>query len=179
MLTITKEQQKEFKEAYNNHFAGKNWGVWNMDKAPALGVGYQLIQYENDKGEIADVIKFDQKVQLENKRFPGQTYVLSKAMPNHRTNGYFYHEPPEVTQRTCKGCGETFPVNETGRWYSTNYCIECANERETEIFETFQAMKAQRGDNPQNRAYWIHWAQNHGGGNNIPVERLIELWEKA
>ena len=101
-------------------------------------------------------------------------------MPNHRTNGYFYHEPPEIIQRTCKGCGETYPLNETGRWYATNYCMACANESESEIFETFQSMKVQRGDNPQNRSYWGTGQKIMRGGNNIYIEpSLMKFWDKA
>ena len=178
-MLISKEKLKQLHEVYKAHFKGKNWGFWNIEKAPDLGVGFQLLQFENDKGEFADIIKFDQKVHLEGKRFSGKSYVLSKAMPDHNTAGYFYYEPPEITKRTCDECGGLYPVNETGRWYSTNYCIECANKREEKIFNKFQEMKLQRGDNSKNREYWIHWAHNHGGGNNMTREKLVQIWEQA
>ena len=178
-MLIKKEKQKQLHEAYKAYFKEKNWGLWDIEKAPALGIGFKLLQFENDKGELADVIKFDQKVHLEGKRFSGKSYVLSKAMPNHDTAGYFYYKSPKITKRTCKGCGEIYPVNETGRWYSTNYCQKCANEREKVIFNEFKKMKAQRGDNLKNRDYWIHYAHNYGGGNNMTREKLVQIWEQA
>lgn len=88
MTHLTKEQRKALKDAYKMHFAGKNWGSWQIDKAPVLPVSFQLEQYENRNGLTVDLIKFEEPVKVEGTRFPGITYVLSNSLPDHQTNGH-------------------------------------------------------------------------------------------
>ncbi|MCF8307846.1 MAG: hypothetical protein K9I68_02440 [Bacteroidales bacterium] len=89
-MKLTKQQLQTLKYAYEEHFKDANWGSWDISHAPDLGIGYRLLQYENDKGQTADVIKFDKPVHPEGKRVSGKVWVLGKHNPNHRVTGYLF-----------------------------------------------------------------------------------------
>jgi len=178
MKTINLVLQKKFRNSYEKYFAGKNWGSWNIQLLPTLPCEYRMLQYENDNGQICDVIKFDSSVRLENNRFTGKTYILSKHSPNHKTAGYWFREIPITTLGRCHQCGEYFPRNENV-WASTRCCIECDSDRSENISNVFGREKLEGGDNETNMKYWIHWASFNGGGNNITHDDLVNLWKLA
>lgn len=135
MKQISINEQKQIREAYHAHFQGQNWGLWERSKMPSISVGYQLLQYENNAGKICDVIKFNQKVQLEGHRVVGQSYHF-QYKPNHNT---FSFPSFETAPKHCKKCGEA-----KEQWHSSRMCSDCAEaasipERENKFLERLKA----------------------------------------
>ena len=127
MKTISKEKQKAIREAYEKNFKGKNWGSWNIDNMPNIGLSFRMLQYINDNNRTCDVIKFDQPVLLQNHRRTHTTFHF-QFKPNHDTKPWpTFNDGPIV--RRCHFCGKYKPVNEPGVWYSSRECTECGADK--------------------------------------------------
>ena len=127
MKTLIRRTQKVIRESYVNHFMDKNWGLWNIEKMPDVGIGFKLLQYVNDNGNICDVIKFDEPVLLEGLRRSHTTFHF-KFKPNHNSIAWPTFNDGRLILRTCQDCGKKFPVG-SDHWASSRKCVKCAEQK--------------------------------------------------
>lgn len=177
-MILSKLQQKQIREAYNAHFKGKNWGSWQVEQMPNVGIGFQLLQYENDNGAICDVIKFDKDVALEGSRKNPTNAYHFQFKPNHDTR-HFPTFNTETATKCCTKCGIYKPID--GSWWTSRVCSECGKEDEikAEIF----LQKLQEAVNSENWNFFNFQRIRHNSPEKIKVkaEAILKsnpnIWE--